>query len=116
MEVKVESLEDMCNLMCDNVVPEKVEMVNHPKHYNIPGRKECIDEMVDIFGEENTVIWAIMTAYKYGYRIGNKDEISQEQGKIDWYEAWAENHNSDEYERAQLVLEGYIKSKGDSNA
>ena len=27
--------------------------VNHPKHYNIPGRKECIEEMLDIFGIEN---------------------------------------------------------------
>ena len=23
------------------------EMINHPKHYNIEGRKECIDEMID---------------------------------------------------------------------
>lgn len=26
------------------------EMVNHPSHYNLPDRKECIDEMIDIYG------------------------------------------------------------------
>lgn len=112
LTVEVDTLEGMCDLMCDNVVPEKKEMVNHPKHYNIPGRKECIDEMVDIFGEENTVIWSIMTAYKYGYRIGNKDEVSQEQGKIDWYENWSNEHNSEDYERAKKVLDAYFESKG----
>lgn len=30
------------------------EQVNHPAHYNIPGRKECIDEMIDNWGKEAT--------------------------------------------------------------
>ena len=29
---------------------EEKEQVNHPSHYNLPGKKECIDEMVDIYG------------------------------------------------------------------
>ena len=24
------------------------DMVNHPSHYNLPNRKECIDEMIDM--------------------------------------------------------------------
>lgn len=71
---------------------EKKEMVNHPSHYNKEGRKECIDEMVDIFGLENTIIWAIITVYKYRYRIGAKDPVSQEMRKIIWYEEWVEKH------------------------
>lgn len=31
------------------------DMVNHPTHYNIPGRKECIEEMIDRFGVEYDV-------------------------------------------------------------
>lgn len=26
------------------------DMVNHPSHYNLPNHKECIDEMIDIYG------------------------------------------------------------------
>lgn len=44
----------------------------HPDHYNHPGRKECWDEMQDIFGKEFTAIWCAMTAYKYAYRAGTK--------------------------------------------
>nr|DAJ12218.1 MAG TPA: nucelotide kinase [Bacteriophage sp.] len=62
------------------------DMVNHPKHYNRSGRKECIEEMIDIWGKEKVAMWCEMTAYKYKYRIGLKDNPMQEQGKIDWYE------------------------------
>lgn len=63
------------------------EMVNHPAHYNIPGRKECIEEMIDKWGSELTAIWCEMTAYKYEYRAGLKDGNSKEQdmAKRDWY-------------------------------
>lgn len=64
-----------------------VEQVNHPAHYNAPGRKECIDEMVDIWGAEYTAVWCEMTAYKYEYRAGAKEGNSAEQdlAKRDWY-------------------------------
>ena len=42
--------------------------VNHPKHYNIPGRKECIEEMIDIFGIEEVMIFCKLNVYKYRYR------------------------------------------------
>ena len=63
------------------------EMVNHPAHYNAPGRKECIEEMVDIWGAEQTAVWCEMTAYKYEYRAGTKDGNSKEQdlAKRQWY-------------------------------
>ena len=31
------------------------DTVNHPAHYNIPGRKECIEEMIDRFGVEAVI-------------------------------------------------------------
>ena len=65
----------------------KKEQVNHPAHYNIPGRKECIEEMIDKWSAELTAIWCEMTAYKYEYRAGLKDCNSKEQdmAKRDWY-------------------------------
>ena len=65
----------------------KTEHVNHPTHYNAPGRKECIDEMVDIWGAEQTAVWCEMTAYKYEYRAGSKEGNSAEQdlAKRQWY-------------------------------
>lgn len=65
----------------------KVEHVNHPAHYNAPGRKECIEEMVDEWGAEQTAIWCEMTAYKYEYRAGTKEGSSTEQdlAKRQWY-------------------------------
>lgn len=67
------------------------EMVNHPSHYCRPDRKECIDEMIDLYGIEATEQWCRMTAYKYHYRMGLKDDIAQEVGKAEWYE-----HKADE--------------------
>ena len=66
------------------------EMVNHPSHYCRPGRKECIDEMIDLYGVEATEQWCRMTAYKYHYRMGLKDDIAQEVGKAEWYERKAD--------------------------
>lgn len=64
------------------------EMVNHPSHYNIPGRKECLDEMIDIYGIKATEKFCRMNAYKYHYRMGLKDGNSKEQdvAKAEWYE------------------------------
>lgn len=66
------------------------EMVNHPSHYCRPGRKECIDEMIDLYGIEATEQWCRMTAYKYHYRMGLKDDVAQEVGKAEWYERKAD--------------------------
>lgn len=63
------------------------ELVNHPAHYNAPGRKECIEEMIDIWGREQTAIWCEMTAYKYDYRAGTKEGEPDERdmSKRRWY-------------------------------
>lgn len=63
------------------------EAVNHPSHYNLPGRKECIDEMVDEWGEDNVAMWCEITAYKYEYRAGFKDGNSKQKDlkKRRWY-------------------------------
>ena len=59
--------------------------VNHPAHYNIPGRKECIEEMLDIFGTEKLQAFCELNAYKYRYRHTLKNG-DQDLEKAKWYE------------------------------
>ena len=61
------------------------DMVNHPSHYNLPDRKECIDEMIDIYGLKDVAKWCEITAYKYKYRAGHKDSFTQDIQKASWY-------------------------------
>nr|DAI23674.1 MAG TPA: nucelotide kinase [Caudoviricetes sp.] len=62
------------------------DMVNHPSHYNLPDRKECIDEMIDIYGLKDVAKWCEITAYKYKYRAGHKDSLTQDVlQKAIWY-------------------------------
>ena len=61
------------------------DMVNHPSHYNLPDRKECIDEMIDIYGLKDVAKWCEITAYKYKYRAGHKDSVVEDMSKAEWY-------------------------------
>lgn len=66
--------------------------VDHPSHYNQEGRKECIVEMREKFGDLAVYWFCKLNAYKYGYRAGTKDGNSEEQdkAKIKWYDDYAE--------------------------
>lgn len=61
------------------------DMVNHPSHYNLPDRKECIDEMIDIYGLKDVAKWCEITAYKYKYRAGHKGSMVEDMSKATWY-------------------------------
>ena len=77
-----------------NQQSEEVNLVNHPKHYN-QTQFECIDEMIIIFGKEKVIDWCKITAYKYKYRAGFKDDKLQDLAKADWYLAKAEELKND---------------------
>jgi len=65
---------------------EKPNNIN-PEHYKqLP--KETIEIMVDIWGEEAVAIHCQISAFKYRMRLGHKEgqELSDEIGKIEWYE------------------------------
>lgn len=49
------------------------EMVIHPSHYNLPGRKECFDEMIENFGIEAFKNFCLLNVYKYHYRANFKN-------------------------------------------
>ncbi len=76
-----------------NAAEKQQEAVNHPSHYSQAGRRECIEEMRLMFGDEAVRQWCVMTAYKYAYRAGNKEGNSAEQdcAKREWYLNYAEN-------------------------
>lgn len=67
-----------------------MEKVNHPAHYNIAGRKECIDEIVEKYGVTVAGIFCLTNAYKYLYRVGMKAGESQavDIAKARWYFHW----------------------------
>ena len=69
--------------MCKETIAKK-EMVNHPSHYN-NGDMECIDAMVGAYGKDEVAIFSKISAFKYLWRLGHKDEEAQEIGKIKWY-------------------------------
>jgi hypothetical protein len=65
---------------------EKPDNIN-PEHYKqLP--KETIDAMVFIWGKEAVALHCQMSAFKYRMRLGHKEgqELSDEIGKIKWYE------------------------------
>lgn len=63
------------------------EKVNHPLHYQREGRKECIEEIREKYGDYITYIFCLTNAYKYLYRAGMKESNSAEQdiAKAKWY-------------------------------
>ena len=69
------------------------DAVNHPAHYNVAGKRECIVAMREDYGEIVTAIFCLTNAYKYLYRAGMKDGNSQEQdiAKAKWYYDYTEN-------------------------
>lgn len=66
----------------------KSENVNHPEHYQ--GKRECIDIMRMLFGDEAVEGFCRCNAYKYRFRAGRKDGNPTEQDlqKAEWYEEY----------------------------
>ena len=66
-------------------VENKKDDVIHPKHYCQEGSMECIDEMLLIFGEEETKIYCKLAAWKYRKRLLDKDDPVKDMRKSDAY-------------------------------
>ena len=62
-------------------------LINHPTHYNLPGKKECIEQMLEDYGGRITAVFCLTNAYKYLYRAGEKEGSSKEEdlNKAKWY-------------------------------
>lgn len=85
------------------------DMVNHPSHYNLPDRKECIDEMIDIYGLKDVAKWCEITAYKYKYRAGHKGPAVEDMHKAIWYTAKAhELKSKSRWEKFSKIADRYL--------
>lgn len=94
LQQEIAELEKVSNYIKASTTPikkegSKKEMVNHPLHYQgleVNGTNvECIDAMEGLKGWFNTAIFCELNAFKYNWRVGEKDMIPQELGKIAWY-------------------------------
>lgn len=94
LQQEIAELEKVSNYIKASTTPikkegSKKEMVNHPLHYQgleVNGTNvECIDAMEGLKGWFNTAIFCELNAFKYNWRVGEKDIIPQELGKIAWY-------------------------------
>lgn len=64
------------------VAPQSSEKVNHPAHYQ--GKRECIDEMVALFGVDAVIGFCKCNVHKYRYRAADKNG-QEDLDKADWY-------------------------------
>lgn len=62
-----------------------LDSVDHPGHYNIPGRKECIEEMLEVYGTDKVKAFCELNAYKYRYRHTLKGG-AEDLKKAAWYD------------------------------
>lgn len=64
---------------------ETASTIDHPSHYS--GEKyECIEVMLEVFGEEATKHFCLLNAFKYLWRCGKKHESPYEDiAKAIWY-------------------------------
>jgi hypothetical protein len=63
---------------------KKVEMVEHPQHYN-QGNIECIDAMESAFGVDEVSSFCKLNAFKYLWRAEDKINAVEDLKKARWY-------------------------------
>lgn len=69
----------------DESVPESDhDPVHHPSHYCQEGSMECIDEMVEVFGEKAVMNFCLLNVWKYRKRAVFKNG-EEDLKKSDWY-------------------------------
>ena len=61
-----------------------LDMINHPTHYTCR-KRECIDEMIAVFGIADTIAFCKLNAWKYRYRAGVKGTYEEDMAKSDRY-------------------------------
>lgn len=88
--------------------------INHPDYYNLPSKKECIEQMLEDYGGRITATFCLTNAYKYLYRAGNKESSSYENDieKARWYFNFVQDRVSSYIQGKKAVkLYLYVKRK-----
>lgn len=63
---------------------ESADPVNSPGHYTT-GNIECIDAMIQVFGEDAVRAYARINAFKYQWRAPYKGKTAEDYEKALWY-------------------------------
>lgn len=63
---------------------DKVDLVNHPKHYCREDAIECLDEMRLVFGDDIVAAFCLCNVWKYRYRAASKGQ-EEDLKKSDFY-------------------------------
>lgn len=80
----VEEMKDAFASLVGDVEPIVEDVVNEPNHYK-QGSFEVIDEMMLVFGIENTIQFCRMNAWKYRARAPFKGNMEQDMAKANRY-------------------------------
>ena len=64
---------------------EEYDIINKPRHYNRDGAIECIEEMELVYGPTALMYFCLLSAHKYRYRAGLKNDPVQDLEKSDYY-------------------------------
>ena len=81
------------------------DMVNHPSHYE--HGIECIDEMILLYGKEETMSFCKLNSHKYRKRALDKGG-REDQDKSDWYvKEYAYLESKSERELLQEIIKKY---------
>lgn len=104
-----EQIQDVKNAFANLVGPiEPVEdVVNEPSHYK-HGSFEVIDEMVIVFGIENTIQFCRMNAWKYRARAPFKGNMEQDMAKANCYLEMAADLEAIRDKNFELLKEGKV--------
>lgn len=97
--------------MCGECVNDSV---NHPSHYNLPGKKECIEQMLEDYGSQVVYVFCMTNAYKYLYRAGLKEDNPEVQdiSKAKWYARYAKSVEENVIFSQQLLkLASYVEER-----
>lgn len=81
--MKIEELDSKISI--EKSEKDEKSAVNHPKHYQNDGGLETIDEMILLFGLEETMIFCKLNAWKYRARATKKGSEKEDLEKANWY-------------------------------
>ena len=97
------------------------EMVNHPSHYN-QFKREVIEEMRLLFGDEAVKSFCKLNAYKYIRRADFKGQKEEDLKKAEWYIDYLDKMKSEHIARLtapkpepiHVILDTYAKRDADN--
>ena len=91
--------------------PEVEDIVNEPNHYK-HGSYEVIDEMVIVFGIEDTIKFCRMNAWKYRARAPFKGNMEQDMAKANCYLEMAADLEAIRNRSFELLKAGKVRTYG----